>query len=105
MKSMICVLFAAVAILDNIRTGAPLAGMLLCAAGTAAVLFAAVEYLSRTGSAAAEMMGRMTFIISIVSLTVMPWPTIEKIFVAVLLMAVSSFAVYFVEKNIEEKKK
>ena len=97
MKYLICALFAAVAVLDSIRTGAPLAGMLLYAAMTAAVFFAAVAYLSRNGSAAAEMMGRITFIISIVSLTVMPWPTIKKVFVSVLLMAVSSFAVYFVE--------
>ena len=99
MKYLICVLFAAVAVLDSIRTGAPLAGMLLYAAVSAAVLFAIVEYLASKNSTAAEMMGRMTFIVSVVSLTVMPWPTIEKIFVAVLLMAVSSFAVYFVEKR------
>ena len=98
MKRVICVLFVAVAVLDNIKTGAPLAGMLLYATISAAVLFAAVEYLSRTGSAAAEMMGRMTFIISIVSLTVMPWSTIEKVFISILLMAVLSFAVYLIEK-------
>lgn len=41
----------------------------------------------------------ITFIISIVSLTVMPWPTIQKIFTAIVMMAASSFAVYFIEKS------
>lgn len=104
MKHLICVLFTAVAVLDSIRTGAPLAGMLLCAVLSAAVLFAAVEYLSRTGSAAAEMMGRMTFIISVVSLTVMPWPTSQKILLAVVLTAAASFIICFIEKNKGEEK-
>ena len=97
MKKMICVLFGIIAMIDSIN-GAPLGGILFCAALSAAVLFVTIEYIACKGSAAAEMMGRMSFIISIVGLSVTPWPTIQKIFVATLLMAASSFAVYFIEK-------
>lgn len=98
MKKIICLLFGIIAIIDSIN-GAPLGGMLFCAVLSAAVLFGTIEYLAYRGSAAAEMMGRITFIISIVSLTVMPWPTIQKIFAAIVMMAASSFAVYFIEKS------
>jgi hypothetical protein len=97
MKKTICLLFGIIAMIDSIN-GAPLGGMLFCAALSAAVLFGTIEYLAYRGSAAAEMMGRMSFIISIVGLLVMPWPTMQKIFAATLLMAASSFAVYFIER-------